>query len=222
MRVGSDQCGLISRRMRKERSRSSGGHTGLMKVTKTWLVFLGCFEGAVISVMKFIQPEFQKHQQEKTELTSALRYQRQGLIPRECVKCTARTLPNECKREPNSVFSVTYSDLLCHSTILLFPSLLSFPLPFFHHSVRSFHTSLPFTPSSPSVGFTPPLFPLPPCPANLFQKKGYHGERITSAHTSPRAKREITQRRKMGVGYRQAEKRRESVYSNSKLTPLLW
>lgn len=120
-------------------------------------------------------------------------------------------LPNDCKREPNSVYSVTYSDLLCHSTILLFPSLSSFPLPFFHHSLPFFQTVLshftPFTPSSPSVGFTPPLFPLPPCPANLFQKKGYHGERITSAHTSPRAKREITQRRKNGSGVQTGRKK---------------
>lgn len=100
-----------------------------------------------------------------------------------------------------------------------FPPLFSSSLPFSIALSLSFHTSLPFTPSSP---FGLPPLPLPPWPANLFQKKGYHGERITSAHTSARAKREITQRRKNGSGVQTGRKRRESVYSNSKLTPLLW
>lgn len=102
-------------------------------------------------------------------------------------------------------------------TVAFFPSLsfhdppfplFSYSLPFSIALALSFHTSLPLTPSSPSADFGLPPLPLPPRPANLFQKKGYHGERITSAHTSARAKREITQRRKngSGVGYRQAEK----------------
>lgn len=103
-----------------------------------------------------------------------------------------------------------------------FPPLFSSSLPFSIALAFSFHTSLPFTPPSPSADFGLLPLPLPPLPANLFQKKGYHGERITSAHTSARAKREITQRRKNGSGVQTGRKRRESVYSNSKLTPLLW
>lgn len=101
-----------------------------------------------------------------------------------------------------------------------FPPLFSSSLPFSIALSLSFHTSLPFTPSSP-FGFAAAS---PSSLALLIysRRKGYHGERITSAHTSARAKREITQGRKNGSGVQTGRKRRESVYSNSKLTPLLW
>ncbi len=95
-----------------------------------------------------------------------------------------------------------------------FAPLFSSSLPLSIALALAFHTSLPFTPSSPSADFGLPPLPLPPWSANLFQKKGYHGERITSAHTSARAKREITQRRKngSGVGYIQTEKERKCLF----------
>ena len=53
--------------------------------------------------------------------------------------------------------------------------------------------------------------------ANLFQRKGYHGKRITSAHTSPLAKSEITPRRENeSGGQTERVEERDIVYSNSK------
>lgn len=128
-----------------------------------------------------------------------------GAIARVMTSITAEFQKKKTGASQTACVSVTYSDLLSFSVIprSSFPPLFSSSLPLSIALALAFHTSLPFTPSSPSADFGLPPLPLPPWSANLFQKKGYHGERITSAHTSARAKREITQRRKngSGVGY---------------------
>lgn len=89
----------------------------------------------------------------------------------------------------------------------LFPPLFSSSLPFSIALFLSFHTSLPFTPSSPSADFGLPPLPLPPRPANLFQKKRLPWRTHNKcSYFSTGQERNNTEKEKMGVGYRQAEK----------------